>query len=67
MSVFGLISGAGKLSESSDKVFELNVYQFAENEDNYEALKGVGFEDYILVVYREIQLKVKEYAIDKLA
>lgn len=67
LSVFGLISGAGKLSESSDKVFELNVYQFAENEDNYEALKGVGFEDYILAVYREIQLKVKEYAIDKLA
>lgn len=58
---FGLIDENGKPAKSQREEFHLNLYQFAKDSDNYEALKEVGVEDYILGVYREIQSKLEEY------
>ncbi|WP_147640014.1 hypothetical protein [Odoribacter laneus] len=46
--VFGLIDENGKLSKSTDEEFHLNLYQFAKDSENYQALKEVGMEEYIL-------------------
>ena len=61
--VFGLMDENGKLLESTDEEFHLNLYQFAKDLENYQALKEVGMEEYILGIYREIQSKLDEYMV----
>lgn len=57
---FGLLNDKSEPMKGTDKSFNLNIYEFAKEEENYRLLKNVGMEDFILDLYTRIKLKADE-------
>lgn len=60
LQTFGLLDGQGNPVKGTDKRLELNVYEFACEEENYRLLQNVGMEDFILNLYARIKRKTDE-------
>ena len=61
LQTLGLLNDKGIPVKSTDKIFKLNIYKFANEKGNYRLLQNVGMEDFILNLYARIKQKFNAF------